>query len=160
MSLYTKLFGENPDANALIGALGLNKSIFERYRDIFLNKEGTEIIVYTRCGGPNRTEYERVFEIMKKHPNYICDYDDEFDNTYAYIKFSVPEKYKFMCKSIAPKENPRSVDQMFKDHIEKAKDPNSEEAKKDEEIMNAILDQIIESEANDPDTPGVRFINL
>ena len=51
MSLYNQLFDENPDAAVLIGFLGLNKEIFGRYRNVYLNKAGDKIIVYTRCGG-------------------------------------------------------------------------------------------------------------
>lgn len=127
MNLYNNLFGENPYAKVLIGVLGLNKELFGRFRDIYLNVEGTEITVYTRCGGNNRTEYGRVFEIMKRHPNYITDWDDLYDDTYAYIKFSVPEKYKKLCKKIAPKESPLNVSEKFEKQIKE---------------MNDIIDQI------------------
>ena len=38
MSLYNRLFGENPDATILLGMLGLTRDSFGRYRDCFLNQ--------------------------------------------------------------------------------------------------------------------------
>ncbi len=162
MSLYSQLFNENPDTNVLIGVLGLNKGIFERFRDIYLNTEGTEITVYTRCGGANRREYGRVFEIMKKHPNYICDWDDSYDNTYAYIKFSIPEKYADMCKKIAPKERPLTVHERFEKECKEMDDPNSDAFKRAEGLMGAIIQAIEEAERQDPnnDKLGPRFIGI
>jgi len=159
MSLYNQLFEENPDANVLLGMLGVNKEIFERYRDIYLNKDGTKITVYTRCGGGNRMVYGRVFEIMKNHPNYLRDYDDSFDNTYAYIEFSVPDKFKFTASKIKPKEEPLKVHEKFKDHAKKAElNPNGPEALKDKIIAAQILGAIEADKDNK--NPGIRFIEL
>ena len=155
MSLYNQLFDENPDAAVLIGFLGLNKEIFGRYRNIYLNKAGDKIIVYTRCGGGNRTEYERVFEMMKRHPNYLRDYDDEHDSTYAYIEFSVPDKYKSTAQRMKPDKEPLTVWEQFQDHIKKSNEnPNGLEAKKD--MM--IAEQIIKAMENPKQ--GINFIEL
>lgn len=156
MSLYNQLFDENPDAAVLIGFLGLNKDIFGRYRNIYLNKAGDKIIVYTRCGGQkNRTDYERMFEIMKRHPNYLRDYDDEHDPTYAYIEFSVPDKYKATAQHMKPDKEPLNVWDQFQEHIRKSREnPNGPEAKKDELIAQQI------SKAMENGTPGINFIEL
>ena len=159
MSLYNQLFDENPDANILIGFLGLNKEIFERYRNIYLNAAGDKIIVYTRCGGDNRKEYNRVFEMMKKHPNYICDYDDTFDNTYAYIEFSVPDKYKDTAQHMKPDKDPLSVYEQFDEHIRKSNEnPNGPEAQKNQIIMEQIAKAINEAIKNG--STGINFIEL
>jgi len=65
-----------------------------RYRDICLSKWKGEcvICVTTRNGGANRTAYYYIYDILKHHPNYLGDEDDDFDNTYAYIYFSVPKE--------------------------------------------------------------------
>lgn len=157
MSLYNQLFEENPDANVLLGMLGVNKELFERYRDIYLNKEGTKIIVYTRCGGGNRMAYGRVFEIMKNHPNYLRDYDDSFDNTYAYIEFSIPEKFKETALKIKPDKDPLNVHEKFLDHAKKSKEnPNGPEAQKDMMIAKKVFGEM---ESNN-DKPGIKFIEL
>ncbi len=89
MALYTQLFGENKDAVAILGFANLNRDMFPRYRDVFLADKGTTIIVYTRIGGSNRIDYKQEIENIRKHNQYITDYDDNFDNTYAYFKFNI-----------------------------------------------------------------------
>ena len=151
MSLYNDIFQENKDANILLGVLGLNKGAFGRYRDIYLNKAGDKIIVFTRCGGSNRKDYPEVFREMHKHPNYIRDYDDDFDKTYAYIEFSIPDKYKDMCKKIAPEEEPLNVSEKFDKEIEAmTKNPNGPEAKRAMAIFGPIFEEI-EKDMNNND---------
>ena len=84
-----------------------------RFRDIYLNEDGTRIILYTRNGGGNREAYEYVFELLRSHPNYISDYDDDFDCTYAYIDFSVPKEYGDDLRKLATGEKPESVSKKF-----------------------------------------------
>lgn len=144
MALYTQLFGENKDAVAILGFANLNRDMFPRYRDVFLADKGTTIIVYTRIGGSNRIDYKQEIENIRKHNQYITDYDDNFDNTYAYFKFNILPKYLDTSKYMF-KEEPLNVTQLFERHIERAKDENSEEYKKDlkiaEQIMKAIDSQ-------------------
>jgi hypothetical protein len=75
-----------------------------RYRDIYLDETGEKIILRTRNGGGNRPYYFWVFENLKYHPNYIRDYDDEFDSTYAYIEFSIPARHKKLAKQLLAKQ--------------------------------------------------------
>lgn len=89
MSLYNMLFGQNPDADKLLGLLGKTQADFGRYRDVFV--QDGYIVVHTRNGGGNRESYEDVFEEMSEHPWYSHDEDDSFDCTYANIYFKVPE---------------------------------------------------------------------
>ena len=151
MSLYKQLFGENKDAVPLLGMLGLTRLSFERYRDVYLNKYGTKIIVLTRIGGNNAKDYKEVYESMKNHPYYINAYDDDFDSTYAYFEFSVPEKYKQACKMMAPKEDRPGIHELFQKEIKEANNPNSEAAKR----MDKIAQQIVNAIEN-----GEHFIGL
>lgn len=91
MSLYNMLFGQNPDADALLGVLGKTKEDFQRFRDIWLREDGY-IEVYTRCGGGNREYYQSMFDEMSTHPWYDRDEDDDFDCTYASIYFKIPNE--------------------------------------------------------------------
>lgn len=154
MSLYNFLMGENEDAPVLLGVLGLNKEAFGRFRDIYLNADGTEIIVYTRCGGGNRKDYQYVFKKMKERPDYICDYDDDFDCTYAYIKFKVLDKYLDMCKKMATGKEPETVKEKFEKHIEEMDKPGTEAYKKAEEIAKKFNDAASESNG------GIHFISF
>ena len=142
MSLYNTLFGENEDATALLGMLSLRRQDFERYRDVYLNKKGTKIIVLTRIGGGNRSDYKNVFKNIKKHPDYIKNYDDKFDKTYAYFEFNVPEKYKHTCKTIAPKEDRLSVGDMFKKEAEESQIPGTDAYKRADKIAEKIIEDI------------------
>lgn len=101
MSLYNSLFGTNNLAPLLLAALKLHSNDFGRFRDCYLNEDGSKIIVYTRCGGGNREDYQQVFDAMEQHQNYLSNYDDDFDCTYAYFEFSVPDEFKEQLKMIA-----------------------------------------------------------
>ena len=54
-----------------------------------------------RCSGCVMEKY------IKLHPNYLGDDDDDFDCTYAYVRYSVPEQYKDEVKAMVSetKEN-------------------------------------------------------
>ena len=142
MSLYERLFGENEEASAILGCAGLTRGMFMRYRDCFLNPEGTIVTVITRIGGGNRDEYRQAHTDIKRHPNYICDYDDAFDNTYCYFEFKVDDKFLETAKKIAPKEQHLSIHEMFEKEIKEANIPGSPAAKRQEEIANAIFNAI------------------
>ena len=92
--MYNMLFGVNANAETFLRMLNLKEEDCGRFRDCYLSEDGTKIIVYTRNGGGNREDYQGVFNELSKHKNYICDYDDDFDCTYASIEFSVPDEYK------------------------------------------------------------------
>lgn len=151
MSLYNQLFGEDENATALLGMINVTRNDFGRYRDVHLNKEGTKITVTTRLGGGNRDDYKQVFINMAKNENYIDNYDDAFDNTYCYFVFRVPEKYLKTCQTIAPKEDPLTVGELFKKEVEEAKTPGTPAAQRMEEIARKIIKEI---------ESGNNFINL
>ena len=139
MSLYERLFGENEEAGVLLGFVGLNKSMFMRYRDCYLNKEGTAVTVIARIGGPNRKDYRQVFTDVKKNVNYVRNYDDKFDKTYCYFEFRVPDEYLFTAVKMAPKEDRLSVGDMFKKEVEEASIPGTPAAKRQQEIAEFLF---------------------
>lgn len=99
MSLYNMLNGVTPATFFILPMLGKHPDEYPRFRDCFLaDPEHPEyddhIHVYTRTGGGNRKDYEAENKEMTCHPNYITDFDDGFDSTYASFIFSVPEKWK------------------------------------------------------------------
>lgn len=133
MSLYNALFGVNSLAPFLLTILDLDQPNGNwntgRFRDAYLNPEGTEVIVYTRNGGGNRECWSMqdgdeagddcrcagccVNFHLPQHPNYCTDYDDDFDCTYAYIHFSIPDEFKEICQGLATGEAPISISQRF-----------------------------------------------
>jgi hypothetical protein len=102
MSMYNMINGVDKMAGVLLAMLGLAPGDVGRFRDCYLAKgvredDGNDVIhihIYTRNGGGNREGYDDVFYKMRKHDEYVTDYDDDFDCTYATIVFKVPAKYK------------------------------------------------------------------
>ena len=96
MALYNSLFGVHPAAKYLLKILDLDIEKLGRFRDIYIEEKADDhrIILFTRLGGGNRSDYTHVYELLRKHPDYIRDYDDDFDMTYSYIEFKIPENYK------------------------------------------------------------------
>jgi len=99
MSIYNMMHGTNPATFFILPMLGKHPDSYPRFRDCFLQDEehpkyDDHIHVYTRTGGGNRDDYEVENGIMAEHPNYINNFDDSFDSTYASWVFSVPEEWK------------------------------------------------------------------
>jgi hypothetical protein len=95
VSLYNTIFGINPTAPVLLLILGIrDPKIIPRFRDCFLNVDGTEIIIHTRTGGGNRSEYEEQNKGLRQIAGFKSDDDDSFDSTYANFRYNIPEKYK------------------------------------------------------------------
>lgn len=139
MSLYNRLFGETEESEVMLGFIGVNKGMFMRYRDAYLNPEGTIVTVVTRTGGNNRKDYRQSFTDARKNENYIRDFDDDFDSTYCYFEFKVPEKYLEVAKKMAPENERLSVGAMFKQEVEEAQIPGSPAFKRQQEIAEAIF---------------------
>ncbi len=110
--LYNVINGVQPSTWFILPMLGKHPDEYPRFRDCFVgkmwrNKEKDEygipvwhhgkeqlISVYTRVGGNNRPDYQKEIEIMKKMSEYVEDFDDDFDNTFAIFVFRVPDKFK------------------------------------------------------------------
>jgi hypothetical protein len=127
--LYNMLFGENENADILLEFLKLNRAIFGRYRDCYLNHDGSKIIVLTRCGGSNRDDYDEVFTMARSHDLYLTDYDDPIDETYCYFEFGVPYKFEGQCKKLANGQEPLTVGERFEKEAEEMNIPGSDAEK-------------------------------
>lgn len=88
MSLYNMLFGKNPETKEILALLGLTELDVERFRECWIDDRTRRIVIMTRTGGGNREYYRN--EKLTSNPYYICDYDDDFDSTYAYYEFAIP----------------------------------------------------------------------
>lgn len=92
MSLYNMINGVNPAAFFALPMLGeKHPDEYPRFRDCFI--DGDEINVYTRVGGGNRNEGYGEEE-LQSHPNFLRDFDDDFDSTFATYVFSVPSEWR------------------------------------------------------------------
>lgn len=147
MSLYNMLFGENKETSVLLGMIGVNKEYFDRFRDIELINNGTRIRVFTRLGGGNREGYQETWDKIQSHELYVGDYDDDFDSTYAYIEFRIPDKYKETAKKMFNGE-PVSFEDKFKKELEEMDIPGTEASKRAEKIANKIMGAIDNGETH------------
>lgn len=114
MSLYNMMFGVNPATFIILPMLGRHPDEYPRFRDCFVN-EDKQILVYTRVGGGNRNCGFGEEELYKD-PNFVKTYDDDFDSTYGYYVFNVPEEWKDDFDRLLKGEKPsaRYLDQMCK----------------------------------------------
>lgn len=68
---------------------------YGRYRDAQFEPDPDDpdaalIVVTTRCGGGNRTQYQSTLDALADHPWHVRDYDDDYDPTYAMVVYKVP----------------------------------------------------------------------
>jgi len=165
MSLYHMLCGENPLSGMLLQFLDIdqgNKWFSGRFRDCYPNKDGTKILLYTRNGGGNREHFDEyankkegmdcscpaccINHQLPKHPNYIKDYDDDFDCTFATVEFSVPERWAEFVKDIATEENCETGAEKFQKQIDLLSEGDSESVAKAKKKFGAILEKITKME--------------
>lgn len=93
MSLYNMICGYSPACFWLMPMLGRRQDEWPRFRDCFLGDKGDTIVIYTRVGGGNRgCGYGE--EALYEDPNFVKTWDDEFDSTYGYYEFAVPDKWE------------------------------------------------------------------
>ena len=162
MSLYNMLCGHNRLAGMLLNILDIdqgNKWSSGRFRDCYLNKDGTKILLYTRNGGGNREHFDeysdnkegmdcscpacRITHHLPKHPNYIKDYDDDFDCTFATVEFSIPEQWEDILKDFAmDDENTETGAEKFQKQFELLSKGDPEAVAKAKEIMGPIIEKI------------------
>jgi hypothetical protein len=84
--------GVNPATFFILPMLGgKHPDNLPRFRDCFVKND--EIHIYTRVGGGNRN-CEFGEEELQSHQNYLRDFDDDYDSTYATYVFSVPDEFK------------------------------------------------------------------
>lgn len=74
------------------------QDFFPRFRDCWLSDSDT-IIIFTRVGGGNRSdgpddEYSYGEHKLYDMPTFIRTWDDDFDSTYGYYEFGVPEEWR------------------------------------------------------------------
>lgn len=152
MSLYNMLNGYNEHAGLLCHILGLKVAEgmegmpVGRFRDIYLNANGTEIHLLTRNGGGNRDCWNQddkslmgecmcpgciQTQLLPQHENYISDEDDSFDCTFAITRFRVPEEYLELTKSLATGKPPQTLEEKTMAAVERIKNMSPEELHSD-----------------------------
>lgn len=157
MSLYNMMFGYSPLAGVTLSALNLTPNDIPRFRDAYFDAEENRLVIYTRTGGGNREyyggpggydneDYEGPFnEDLEAHPNYISDEDDDFDCTYAYFYFSIPEEFSPIFETFKDLGAGKDLNptEKFAKMIEDLENGNSTpETERALEVGKSIADQI------------------
>lgn len=92
MSFYNMMHGYNPACLIIMPMLGRRQEDYPRFRDCFVvNKEN--IVILTRVGGNNRGCGYGEEELLEDS-HFVRTFDDDFDSTYGYYLFTVPDKWK------------------------------------------------------------------
>jgi|GEM_PF-3506225 len=138
MSLYSQLFGEDKNADKLLDILKVERDWFGRFRDIHVNADGKCIYVLTRIGGYNRGRYEKEWDYIQKHPQYLRNCDDAYDDSYAYIEFKTPEDSLEFTKSISTGSNPLTLQELFEKEMKEMDIPGSDAEKRAKKIAEQI----------------------
>ena len=99
MSFYNRVNGFNPACLLFLPMLGKHPDEYPRFRDCFIRNEdrpeyNNHILVYTRIGGGNRSDYYDEIDALREMDGYVADFDDSFDKTFATFVFKVPERWK------------------------------------------------------------------
>lgn len=90
-STYSKIVGTNPYADWFLGHLGIQRQELGRFRDVALyNDKGAYVIrVLTRNAGSGR-QFQPKNDRLSRHPMYLRQEIEPFDNTYLYFFFKMP----------------------------------------------------------------------
>lgn len=93
MSLYNIVMKTSPLAHIVLTMLALVPSSVPRIRDAYASDDGHRIMVLTRSGGGNREHYKEKNDYMREHPQFVHDFDDAVDDTFALFVYDTPTKY-------------------------------------------------------------------
>ena len=113
-NLYNAICGINQATFLILPMLDRHPDEYPRFRDCFVN-DNNQIVVFTRVGGGNRhCGFDE--EIIMQDQNFAYTYDDDFDSTYGYYVFNVPDKWKSDFEKIMSGQKPSDeyIDQMCK----------------------------------------------
>lgn len=114
-NLYNLMNGVNPATFLILPMLDRHPDDYPRFRDCFVSEDNEHIVVLTRVGGNNRNcGYGE--EELEKSPYFVKTYDDDFDCTYGYYEFNVPDEWKSDFEVIlnGGKPSQKYVEQMCK----------------------------------------------
>ena len=84
-------------------ANGMTIADFPRYRAVTVYPDQPLVVIRTRTGGGNREEYEEENEKLRALQGFIKDEDDDFDCTYAYWHYEIPEESRAAWKTYCAK---------------------------------------------------------
>ena len=93
--MYEMVCTINPDAGKVLDLIEIDPTFLIeecRLRDVYLSKDKTKVVIFTRIGGGNRSYHAPAITKLRNFKGYVTDYDDDFDNTYAYFEYQIPQE--------------------------------------------------------------------
>lgn len=144
--MYNQLFGINKLAPLIFAACDIDVKNIERPRDCVLRKEDECYIVeiLTRTGGNNRKCFPN--EYLTSHKNYIDDWDDSYDSTYAHYKFNISYgiSYVLDLDKIIEKQNRKNLNlkEMFENYFTNMKTEGTKENKQSKQVLDNLTNLI------------------
>lgn len=161
MSLYNMAVGYDRAATVVLTAVGMVSGMekedffnsIPRFRDAYIDVDNGDhdpvMVILTRTGGNNRSEYESENENMKRIPGYIDDRDDDFDGTFAHFRYRPHDDIKDVIIHAVSRFRaegytfPKPMDR-FKQVVEDAKQGNMPGQ------LDSLSRRIIEEVTNNP----------
>ncbi len=118
----------NPDAGRILDLIGIDPVFLleeARLRDVYLSKDKTKVILFTRIGGGNREFYTPAIKKLRNFKGYIKDYDDEFDSTYASFEYQIPSnKLPYVVAFLASSDTTTGSEKIQKSLKDLEKNPD------------------------------------
>ena len=143
--MYEMVCDINPDAGRVLNLIGLDPTFLIkecRLRDVYLSKDKTKVVIFTRIGGGNRERYSASIKRLKNFKGYIRDYDDNFDNTYASFEYQIPSNKLIEVVAFLSSSDTTTGGEKLKQSLEKLeKDPD--EFLKEHPRFKVMMDDII-----------------
>jgi len=143
--MYEMVCNINPDAGRVLNLIGLDPTFLIeecRLRDVYLSKDKTKVVIFTRIGGGNRGSYSASIKRLKNFKGYIRDYDDDFDNTYASFEYQIPSNKLIEVVAFLSSSDTTTGGEKLKQSLEKLeKDPD--EFLKEHPRFKVMMDDII-----------------
>lgn len=147
MSLYNMLHGFEPTAPVVLGIFQMPSEDFPRFRDAYFTYRDDSnepvMVILTRTGGGNRQEYETENATLRTLPGFIDDIDDDFDQTFALFRYSIPDKYREkVLEYLRVKGKPRSLREKT---MQTVQNPNAQQ----QAVLQQLADQIANATAKE-----------
>lgn len=149
--MYNTLFGANNMIKVCLELAGIEDlSRVERLRDAIVINEGDEyyIEVLTRTGGANRESYPNTY--LKGNKQYIKDFDDDYDNTYAHYVFKSDEDSHDLARYVFENQSRKSLDlrTMFENELKQMEIPGTDAYKRAKQMARGIQRLAEKSDSN------------
>lgn len=151
MGLYNIIHGSNKYSEIILQVLNLELDEVARFRDAWI--EDDKIIIYNRCGAGNKNDRKlnktgcpEYWNQIRDHSLYIKDYEDDFDSTYTYTEFKIPEEYKNVIEKIKKLQDRNgshipASEEDIKNKVEQIMEENPEQLEPITNILKNINDK-------------------